>query len=296
VGAGVVRVVAALVDPNPLVAGGGAARLREAGVTVEIGLLADEAERQNRTWLTAVRERRPHVTLKAAATLDGKLADVHGTSKWITGEPARLHAHRLRAESDAIVVGVTTALRDDPALTVRLERPWPREPYRVVLDTNARLGPDARLVHAGTPARAIVVVGDAAPSPRVTALENAGVTVLRCPAQEGRVDVTALVARLFELDVRAVLVEGGGETHAAFLDAGLVDRVALFLAPLLLGGRDAAGVLGGAGRELKSAVRLGPVSVARLGDDLFLEADVVREPASPDTRGPGVSARGPGGP
>jgi len=296
VGAGVVRVVAALVDPNPLVAGGGAARLREAGVTVEIGLLADEAERQNRTWLTAVRERRPHVTLKAAATLDGKLADVHGTSKWITGEPARLHAHRLRAESDAIVVGVTTALRDDPALTVRLERPLPREPYRVVLDTNARLGPDARLVHAGTPARAIVVVGDAAPSPRVTALENAGVTVLRCPAQEGRVDVTALVARLFELDVRAVLVEGGGETHAAFLDAGLVDRVALFLAPLLLGGRDAAGVLGGAGRELKSAVRLGPVSVARLGDDLFLEADVVREPASPDTRGPGVSARGPGGP
>jgi diaminohydroxyphosphoribosylaminopyrimidine deaminase / 5-amino-6-(5-phosphoribosylamino)uracil reductase len=294
--AGVARVVAALTDPNPRVAGGGAARLREAGVSVEIGLLADEAERQNRAWLTAVREQRPHVTLKAAATLDGKLADVHGTSKWITGEPARLHAHRLRAESDAIVVGVTTALRDDPALTVRLERPWPREPYRVVLDTNARLGPDARLVHAGTPARAVAVVGEAAPPGRVMALEEAGVTVLRCPVREGRIDVTALVARLFELDVRAVLVEGGGETHAAFLDAGLVDRVALFVAPLLLGGRDAAGVLGGPGRELKSAVRLGAVSVTRLGDDLFLGADVVREPASRDTRGPGVPGRGTSGP
>ena len=273
--AGIARVVAALGDPNPLARGGGA-RLTAAGVTVELGLLADEAARQNRAWLTAMRERRPHVTLKAAATLDGKLADVHGGSRWITGEPARLHAHRLRAESDAIVVGLTTALRDDPALTVRLAEPWPREPYRVVLDTSARLGPDARVIHAATPARTLIAVGAGAPAARAAALERAGATVLRGPTREGRVDVVALLARLFELDVRAVLLEGGGETHAAFLDAGVVDRVALFLAPLLLGGREAPGVLGGSGRELKSAVRLGPVSVTPLGDDLLLEADVVK--------------------
>ena len=273
--AGIARVVAALGDPNPLARGGGA-RLTAAGVAVELGLLADEAARQNRAWLTAMRERRPHVTLKAAATLDGKLADVHGGSRWITGEPARLHAHRLRAESDAIVVGLTTALRDDPALTVRLAEPWPREPYRVVLDTSARLGPDARVIHAATPARTLIAVGAGAPAARAAALERAGVTVLRGPTREGRVDVVALLARLFELDVRAVLLEGGGETHAAFLDAGVVDRVALFLAPLLLGGREAPGVLGGSGRELKSAVRLGPVSVTPLGDDLLLEADVVK--------------------
>src|SRR5207244_714949 len=178
---------AALGDPNPLARGGGA-RLSAAGVRVELGLLADEAERQNRAWLTATREGRPHVTLKAAATLDGKLADVHGGSRWITGEPARL----------------------------------------------------------------------------------------RATTREGRVDVVALLARLFERDVRAVLLEGGGETHAAFLDAGVVDRVTLFLAPLLLGGREAPGVVGGAGRDLKSAVRLGPVSVTPLGDDLLLEADVVK--------------------
>jgi diaminohydroxyphosphoribosylaminopyrimidine deaminase/5-amino-6-(5-phosphoribosylamino)uracil reductase len=268
-------VVAALRDPNPL-AGGGAERLRAAGVTVEIGVLEADAARQNRAWLTAMRERRPHVTLKAAATLDGKLADVHGTSQWITGEPARLHAHRLRAESDAILVGVTTAVRDDPALTVRLPDPWPREPYRVVLDTNGRLDARARLIHAGTPARAVVAVGEHAPAARVAVLEAAGATVLRCPTRQGRVDPATLLRHLFERDVRAVLVEGGGETHAAFVDAGLVDRVALFLAPLLLGGREAPGVVGGVGRELKNAVRLAAPQITALGDDVLLEADVVR--------------------
>jgi diaminohydroxyphosphoribosylaminopyrimidine deaminase/5-amino-6-(5-phosphoribosylamino)uracil reductase len=275
-GAGIARVVAGLGDPNPDVAGGGAARLRAAGLTVDIGLLADEAERQNRAWLTAVRERRPYVTLKAAATLDGRIADVHGASQWITGEAARARAHRLRAESDAIVVGVTTALRDDPALTVRLGAPWPREPFRVVLDTRARLAPAARLIAAATPARALVAVGPDAPAERVAALQAAGATVLRCAAPAGRLDLTAVLARLFEREVRTILVEGGAETHAAFLDAGLVDRVALFLAPLLLGGRGAPGVVGGAGRELKSAVRLGPLAVSAVGDDLLVEADVAR--------------------
>lgn len=274
--AGVARVVAALRDPNPLVAGGGAELLRAAGIAVELGVLGAEAERQNRAWLTAIRERRPHVTLKAAATLDGKLADVHGTSKWITGEVSRLRAHRLRAESDAIVVGVTTALRDDPALTVRLPQPWPREPYRVVLDTSGRLDTHARLIHAGTPTRALVAIGEQAPAARVAALEATGASVVRCRTRQGRIDPASLLERLFEREVRAVLVEGGGETHAAFVDAGLVDRVALFLAPLLLGGREAPGVVGGAGRELKSAVRLGPPSVTPLGDDVLLEADVVR--------------------
>jgi diaminohydroxyphosphoribosylaminopyrimidine deaminase / 5-amino-6-(5-phosphoribosylamino)uracil reductase len=274
--AGLARVVAAMNDPNPLVAGGGADLLRAGGVAVEVGLFREEAERQNRAWLTAVRENRPHVTLKAAATLDGKLADVHGASRWITGEAARQRAHRLRAESDAIVVGLTTALRDDPALTVRLPEPWPREPYRVVLDTGARLDVGARMIHAGTPARALVVVGEQAPPARVAALEAAGATVLRCTTRAGRVDPASLLARLFELEVRAVLVEGGAETHAAFVDAGLVDRVALFVAPLLLGGREATGVVGGSGRELKSALRLGPLGVITLGDDVLIEADVAR--------------------
>jgi diaminohydroxyphosphoribosylaminopyrimidine deaminase/5-amino-6-(5-phosphoribosylamino)uracil reductase len=279
--AGIVRVVAALRDPNPDVGGGGLGALRQAGIAVEVGVLNAEAERQNRGWLTAMRERRPHVTLKAAATLDGKIADVHGASRWITGEPARRQVHRMRAESDAIIVGITTALRDDPSLTVRLEAPWPREPYRVVLDTHARLSPEARVIHAATPARALVAVGPEAAPARVAALQAAGATVVRCPGRDGRVDVSALLARLFDLEVRAVLVEGGGEVHAAFLDAGLVDRVALFVAPMLVGGRAAPGVVGGEGRELKSALRLERPMVTVFGDDLLIQGDVISRTAAP---------------
>jgi diaminohydroxyphosphoribosylaminopyrimidine deaminase/5-amino-6-(5-phosphoribosylamino)uracil reductase len=225
-----------------------------------------------------MRARRPHVTLKAGMTADGKIGDVHGSARWITGEAARAEAHRQRSESDAIVVGVTTVLRDDPALTVRLGHPWPREPYRVVLDTTARTPVGAQVIAGATPTRTIVAVGDAAPASRVAALESAGATVLRCPVRDGRVAVDAVLSALFAREVRAVLLEGGGEVHAAFLDAGLVDRVTLFVAPLLLGGRAAPTVVGGAGRELKSAVRLGPLTVRHVGGDLLIEADVIGEP------------------
>ena len=278
VAGGVARVVAALQDPNPLVAGRGLEALRQAGITVTLGVLAAAAAAQNRAFLTAMRERRPHVTLKGGVTLDGKIADWRGGSRWITGEAARAHAHRLRSEADAIVVGIGTVVRDDPELTVRLDRPWPREPYRVVLDPGARTPPGARLIRAASPPRALIAVGDVAPADRIERLEGTGATVLPCPTRDGRIDLGALLSELFAREARAVLVEGGGETHAAFLEAGLVDRVAVFVAPLLLGGREAASLVGGGGRDLKEAVRLGPLSVTRLGDDLLIEADVRREP------------------
>jgi diaminohydroxyphosphoribosylaminopyrimidine deaminase/5-amino-6-(5-phosphoribosylamino)uracil reductase len=277
VAAGVRRVVAAIRDPNPFVAGRGFEVLRSAGIEVASGILADAAARQNRVFLTAMTARRPHVTLKAAMTLDGKIADADGASRWITGERARAHAHRLRREADAIVVGVGTVLRDDPRLTVRLDRPWPREPYRVVLDTNARTPDEARFIRAGDPARALVAVGEGAPAGRLGDLGAAGAGIIRCARRDGRVDLDALLEALFARDVRAVLVEGGGEVHAAFLEAGLVDRVAIYVAPLLVGGRAAPTPVGGAGRELKRAVRLGAFEVTPLGDDILLEADVLRD-------------------
>jgi diaminohydroxyphosphoribosylaminopyrimidine deaminase/5-amino-6-(5-phosphoribosylamino)uracil reductase len=278
--AGVARVFAAIADPNPLVSGRGFAVLRAAGIEVVTGPGAVEAERQNRVFFTAMRERRPHVTLKAGMTLDGKIADLHGGSRWITGEPARHHAHRLRSESDAIVVRIGTVLRDDPELTVRLGEPWPREPLRVVLDTHARIPAGARLIRAGRVDRAVIAVGAGAPQQRLQALAATGATIVTCRTRDGRVDLGALLTELFTREVRAMLVEGGGEVHGAFLDAGLVDRVAMFAAPLLIGGRGATPVVGGAGRELKSAIRLGGLTVTPLGDDLLVEADVVREPRS----------------
>ena len=274
--AGIRRVVVATSDTNPLVAGRGLATLRAAGLEVVDGVLAAQAVALNRVFLSAMRERRPHVTLKAAATLDGKIADLHGTSKWITGEAARAEAHRLRSEADAIVVGIGTVLADDPALTVRLEGRWPREPLRVVLDSSARTPISARLIQGATPSRALIAVGAAAPDERILALENAGAQVVRCPGVDRRASLIALLSELFTRDVRGVLVEGGAEVAASFVDADLVDRVAMFFAPLVLGGRAAPPVVGGVGRELKRGLALEPLEVRRVGDDLFVEADVRR--------------------
>jgi diaminohydroxyphosphoribosylaminopyrimidine deaminase/5-amino-6-(5-phosphoribosylamino)uracil reductase len=292
--AGVARVVVALVDPNPVVAGRGLAGLRDAGLEVAQGILVEEALRQNRAFVTAMRLGRPHVTLKAATTLDGRIADIHGESKWITGSDARSAAHRLRSEADAIVVGVGTVLRDDPALTVRLDRPWPREPYRVVLDTGAKTPADARLITAATPARALVITGEHADPSRVTALTAAGAAVIPVPVRDGRVDLHAALAALAAREIRAVLVEGGGEVHGAFLDTALVDRVAFFLAPRLLGGRAATPAVAGAGSPLKSAPRIIDVEVTRIGEDLLIEGDIERVDL-PDRRAPEARRRGPDG-
>ena len=276
IAAGVRRVVVATEDPNPLVGGRGLASLRLAGVEVVTGVMAEPAASLNRIFLTAMREGRPHVTIKAAATLDGKIADVHGSSQWISGGAARVEAHRLRSEADAIVVGVGTVLADDPALTVRLDGPWPREPLRVVLDSKARTSTTAKLIASGTPDRAVIAVGSEALEERVRALIAAGARVVRCPGPDGRVSPGDLLTTLFEMEVRGVLVEGGAEVAASFVDAGLVDRVAMFFAPRLLGGAKAPSILAGAGRSLDRALALGPLAVRQVGDDVLIEGDVRR--------------------
>jgi diaminohydroxyphosphoribosylaminopyrimidine deaminase/5-amino-6-(5-phosphoribosylamino)uracil reductase len=209
--AGVRRVVAAVADPNPRVTGGGAHALAAAGLAVTLGCREREAIALNRAFFTVAGLGRPHVTLKWAATLDGKTADHDRRSRWITGAGARAEAHRLRSVSDAVVVGIGTALADDPALDVRLATPWPREPLRVVVDSRARLPLHARVLAAGPPSRAVVAVTDLADPERVAALEARGVTVLRCKEEDGRVGPVDLLARLGALDVTGLLLEGGGE-------------------------------------------------------------------------------------
>jgi len=273
--AGVRRLVAATRDPNPRVPGGGAAALSRAGVEVTLGCREGEAIALNRVFITAARRGRPHVTLKWAATLDGATADVRFGSRWITGSEARLEAHRMRSRADAVVVGIGTVLTDDPGLDVRLGGPWPREPFRVVVDSRARLPVTARLIGAGKPERALVAVTDAADPERLESLERRGVTVLRCKSQEGQVDVSDLVSRLGALAVGGILVEGGGKLAWAFLEAGLVDRVVAFTAPMLLGGAAAPRAVGGAGLLLPEAVRLEGMVVRPMGTDWMMDADVV---------------------
>jgi diaminohydroxyphosphoribosylaminopyrimidine deaminase/5-amino-6-(5-phosphoribosylamino)uracil reductase len=274
--AGIHRVVVAAADPNPRVAGGGALALRAAGVDVTLGCLEVEARAANRVFYTAMERGRPHVTLKWAMTLDGKIAASDRRSRWITGPAAREEAHRLRSLSDAVVVGIGTALADDPALDVRLPTPWPREPLRVVVDSHARLPTSARCIGAGTAARTVVAVADAAPDDQVARLVSSGITVLVCKSDRGRVDVFDLAAQLFAMDVTSMLVEGGGELHASFVEAALVDRVAVFVAPKLVGGAAAPTPVGGSGLPLPDALCLDRPTVRVLGDDWLIEGDVCR--------------------
>src|SRR5262245_55017995 len=275
-GSGIRRVIAALDDPDPRVSGQGFTLLRQSGVEVAVGVLEREAACQNRAFLTSVRLGRPHVTLKAAMTLDGKIADRDGVSQWITSPTARQEAHRLRSEVDAILVGVGTVLADDPALTVRREQPWPREPYRVVLDSAARTSPGARIVAGPTPERTIVMVAEDALPERMRALRETGAQVVHARSRQGRLDLGEVLAELHRREVRAILVEGGAEMHGAFLSAGLVDRVAVFVAPLLIGGRQSLSAITGSGLALGKAVRLVDLAVRPVGPDLLLEGDVDR--------------------
>jgi len=273
--AGIRRVVAAVTDPNPRVEGGGAQALRSTGIDVRVGCLAEQARACNRVFMLAMERRRPHVMLKCAMTLDGKIAAFDRSARWISGEASRTEAHQLRSESDAVIVGIGTVLADDPALTVRLDPPWPREPWRVVVDSRARLPLDARLIDAGDPSRALVAVADEAPPERVAALEARGVTVLACKSRAGHVDPADLCARLFALDVMGVLLEGGSRLNWAFVEGGLVDRVAIFIAPILVGGTSAPTAVGGHGFPLPEALRLRSVTARSLGPDWLLEGDVV---------------------
>jgi diaminohydroxyphosphoribosylaminopyrimidine deaminase/5-amino-6-(5-phosphoribosylamino)uracil reductase len=276
VAAGVARVVAPCRDPNPLVNGQGFERLQTAGVAVTVGVAEAEARELNCAFFTYVTTRRPHVTLKSAITLDGKIAAWDGTSRWITGEAAREDAHRMRFHADAILVGIGTVLKDDPELTVRLAGSPPKEPFRVVADSRLRTPLDARVLSAGDPARTIIAGAGPLPARRAAALRARGARVLALPRVERRVDLRALAEELARLGVVTLLAEGGAELGAALLDAGLVDRVAFFVAPRLLGGRTAPGPIGGVGRALKEALSVTGLTCRHIGEDLLIEGEVSR--------------------
>lgn len=279
--AGIRRVVVAMRDPNPKVAGQGLNELQAAGIHVD---LLDERDPRaqplltrlldiNRAFLHYHRVGRPLITLKGAMSLDGKIATRTGDSKWLTGERARREAHKLRAEHGCVLVGVNTVLKDDPLLTTRL-RGVKNQPLRVVLDSRLRTPLTARLVQTRD-APTLIFCTEPMPAHAAT-LQQRGVEVIALPPDErGRVPVTGVVAQLALRGIIGVLVEGGGEVAASFLQAGLVDRVALFYAPVLIGGRNAPTLVEGEGvAQLADALRITHLACKRLGDDLLIEGDV----------------------
>ncbi len=273
--AGVKRVVTAMLDPNPLVAGRGKAMLEAAGVEVMVGVLAEEARRLNEAYLKWVIEKLPFVTLKTAMTLDGKIATAAGKSRWITGEAARRRVHEMRDVADAIVVGIGTVLADDPSLTTRLADGTGRNPVRVIVDSRARTPLTAKVVQDGA-AKTLVAVTCAAPEERCAALEAAGVEVVR--AGEGEhVDLAALMRLLAARDLTSVFVEGGGTLNFSLLAAGLVDKVHAFIAPKIVGGKAALTPVEGAGfAELADAAVLTRLTAEPVGADILLTGYVAK--------------------
>jgi len=264
--AGVGRVVVGVRDPNPAVDGRGIDVLRAAGIAVDEGILADEAARQNEVFLAFTKTGIPFVQLKLAISLDGRIATRTGDSKWISGPASRTEGHRLRRRFASVLVGVGTVLADDPALSVRHIRG--RDPIPIVLDPSGKTPETARLFGSGSQP---IVATASMSRKKETALVARGARVWRIPQRRGSFDLSDLLRRLAEASVDSVLVEGGGETAARFLEANLVDKVALFVAPILIGGRDATPSVGGEGAErVADAWRLRDVTVDRLEGDLYV--------------------------
>jgi len=273
--AGVGRVVASMKDPNPKVNGGGFRALRRSGVAVEVGVLREEAHRLNEAFVKHARTGLPLVTLKGATSLDGRIATRLFDSKWITSAVARRHARLLRAEHEAILVGTGTVLADDPRLDRRSPSPLSSPLVRVILDRRLRLPLRSRLLSS------LVFCGVAAPPKRRRALEALGVEV-EVVRERGkklpRLDLEEVLRKLGGRGITSLLVEGGGELEGSFLDLRLGDRLVLYVAPRILGGREARPWIGGEGvRTAAGAVRLRHSRSTRVGDGWLVEGSLAYE-------------------
>ena len=274
INAGVKKVVAAMTDPNPKVAGGGLARLRAAGIEVVEGVLAAEAALLNEAFIKWVSTEMPFGLMKTAMTLDGKIATRTGQSRWITGEAARAMVHRLRDQCDAILVGVGTVMADDPELTARLPSGDGKNPLRVIVDSAARTPLTARVVADGK-APTLFAVAEEAPADRLQALRAAGCEVLPLPRGRTGVDLRLLWQALGQRNITSVLLEGGATINAAALAAGVVDKIHAFIAPKVIGGVNAPGPVGGEGPpDLAGAVLLEELACAQVGEDILITAYV----------------------
>jgi diaminohydroxyphosphoribosylaminopyrimidine deaminase / 5-amino-6-(5-phosphoribosylamino)uracil reductase len=273
IAAGIRRVVIGTRDPNPSVPGNGMRRLRAAGLAVAGGVLQSACDELIAPFRKLVTTGLPFVTLKLAASLDGRIATAGGASRWITSEASRRHAHRLRAAHDAILVGAETVIHDDPQLTCRVR--GGHNPLRIVLDGRLRLPLSARVLTNTASVATLVVTGRSAPQAKVRRIEALGVQVLRLPEQAGRVSIRRVLRTVGQRGLASVLIEGGAQVAAAALTASVVDRLVVFYAPKLIGG-DGKPMIGPLGvRRMGQALQLGRLHVKRFASDVLVATEVV---------------------
>jgi diaminohydroxyphosphoribosylaminopyrimidine deaminase/5-amino-6-(5-phosphoribosylamino)uracil reductase len=273
--AGVAEVVACMTDPDPRVNGGGFRKLREAGVRVRSGILEKEARRFNERFVTFVTRGVPFVVLKAAMTLDGRIAGARGESRWITSEESRRESQRLRYQSDAVLVGIGTVLADDPLLTARHLAGKPL--LRAILDSHLRVPPSARLLSNADGGRTVIYTLAGAPDgPRRQLLRRPGVEVVEVPGEPGALDWRSILEDLGRRQVMSVLVEGGGRVLGSALASGVADRIALFIAPRVLGDGGTGAFAGLTGLRLEDTPWIREWTWSAIGSDILVEGYVKR--------------------
>ncbi len=268
VDAGVSRVVVAMQDPNPLVAGRGIEILRNAGIAVDVGILENDARRLNEVFIKYITKKIPFVSAKFASTLDGKIATVTGESQWISGAESRKFTHHLRDIHDAIMVGIGTVLADNPSLTTRLDNG--KNPARIIVDSHARTPLDAKIL-TDNQAPTIIAVANDAPAEKIVALKNLGAEIIF--AGDSQIDLQILMNELGRREITSILLEGGGTLNFSMIRAGLVDKIYAFIAPKILGGKNALTPVEGAGFEkISDAVELENLSAEKIGGDILISA------------------------
>ncbi|UNC93893.1 bifunctional diaminohydroxyphosphoribosylaminopyrimidine deaminase/5-amino-6-(5-phosphoribosylamino)uracil reductase RibD [Candidatus Contubernalis alkalaceticus] len=272
IASGIKKVVVSVLDPNPLMNGGGVKILEEAGIKVKVGVLEEKARKINEVFFKFITTGLPFVTLKTAMSLDGKIATHKGHSRWISSEKSRQFVHRLRNQVDAVMVGIGTVLTDNPRLNTRLEGDEDvRNPLRIIVDSRGRLPLEARLIKYIADSPVMLVTTELAPPEKLESLSRLGVQILKISGREGRVDLKELIKVLGERQIANLLVEGGSTLNYQLLQDGLIDKVMFFIAPKLIGGVEAPTPVGGEGVELMEDVfHLFELQVKNLGEDILV--------------------------
>ncbi len=271
ISAGIRRAVVGNIDPNPLVSGKSLKKLEAAGISVKTGVLEEKAQRLNEAFFKYIASGKPFVALKMAMTLDGKIATRGGKSQWISGERSRNFVHHLRSMSDGVMVGINTVLQDDPQLTVRLEEETKRHPVRIIVDSRGRIPMESKVVLSAKETKTILATTDLAPPEKLEKLSSAGVEVLLLPLKNNRVDLGSLISALGKKEICVLLVEGGGTLNYALLEEGLLDKLYIFIAPLLFGGKDALTPVEGEGIDsVENAWAVHDIELKQLENDLLI--------------------------
>jgi diaminohydroxyphosphoribosylaminopyrimidine deaminase/5-amino-6-(5-phosphoribosylamino)uracil reductase len=267
--AGIKRVVVAMIDPNPQVSGKGIEELKKAGIRIETGIMMEEAKRLNEAFIKYITKKVPFVTLKIAQSLDGKIATSTGESKWITGKKAREYVHKLRNEVDAILVGIGTVKKDNPSLTCRI--PGGRNPYRVIVDSSLSIPPTAKVLRHDD-GKTIIAVTENSAQEKINKILSKGCRVIKTRERAGMVDLKHLLKELGRLEITSLMIEGGSSINASALSNKIVDKVIFFIAPKIIGGKDAIPSVGGRSPTLlKDAFRIKDLQIKTLGEDIVVE-------------------------